>query len=528
MSPENSGATDAAVAHDDPAGELQRRKDAARAGGGPERAKRQHDAGKLTARERLDYLLDPESFNELDAHVHHDCRDFGMADKQIEGDGVVSGFGRIDGRLVYVFAQDFTVFGGSVSRANAAKICKVMDLAMKVGAPMIGLNDSGGARIQEGVASLAGYADIFLRNTVASGVVPQISAIMGPCAGGAVYSPAITDFVVMVEDTSYMFLTGPDVIKTVMHEEVTAQDLGGAEVHNATSGVAHFAAADDRAALSTIRELLSFLPSNNREDPPRFESTDDPRRTSAKIEKIIPTDPNRPYDIVEVIEEVVDNGKFLQVHEKFARNIVVGFGRLHGMPVGIVANQPDHLAGTLNIDASVKGARFVRFCDAFNIPLVVFEDVPGFLPGTAQEFGGIIKHGAKLLYAFAEATVPKLNVITRKAYGGAYCVMASKHIRTDANFAYPRAEIAVMGPEGAVNVLYRRELAAADDPVALRAEKVAEFRDKFANPYVAAENGWVDEVIEPRDTRPKLIAALLALDTKVDTNPPKKHGNIPL
>ena len=513
---------------DDPNAELERRRAAARAGGGEARIRRQHDAGKLSARERLEYLLDPESFNELDVHVRHRCTDFGMHEQQIEGDGVVSGYGRIDGRLVYVFAQDFTVFGGSVSESNARKICKVMDLAMKVGAPVIGLNDSGGARIQEGVASLAGYSEIFLRNTLASGVVPQISAVMGPCAGGAVYSPAITDFVVMVEGTSYMFLTGPDVIRTVMHEEVTAQDLGGAGVHAERSGVAHFTAADDRQALALVRELLSYLPSNNREDPPRVEPTDDPRRADPELDRIVPADPNRPYDILEVIRRVVDHGEFLQVHERYGRNIVVGFARLHGMPVGIVANQPDYLAGTLDIDASVKGARFVRFCDAFNIPLVVFEDVPGFLPGTAQEFGGIIKHGAKLLYAFAEATVPKLTVITRKAYGGAYCVMASKHIRTDANFAYPGAEIAVMGPEGAVNVLYRRELAAAEDPDAARAQRVREFRDKFANPYVAAERGWVDEVIYPRDTRPKLIQALLALDTKVDRNPPKKHGNIPL
>ena len=513
---------------DDPNAELERRRAAARAGGGEARIRRQHDAGKLSARERLEYLLDPESFNELDVHVRHRCTDFGMHEQQIEGDGVVSGYGRIDGRLVYVFAQDFTVFGGSVSESNARKICKVMDLAMKVGAPVIGLNDSGGARIQEGVASLAGYSEIFLRNTLASGVVPQISAVMGPCAGGAVYSPAITDFVVMVEGTSYMFLTGPDVIRTVMHEEVTAQDLGGAGVHSERSGVAHFTAADDRQALALVRELLSYLPSNNREDPPRVEPTDDPRRADPELDRIVPADPNRPYDILELIRRVVDHGEFLQVHERYGRNIVVGFARLHGMPVGIVANQPDYLAGTLDIDASVKGARFVRFCDAFNIPLVVFEDVPGFLPGTAQEFGGIIKHGAKLLYAFAEATVPKLTVITRKAYGGAYCVMASKHIRTDANFAYPGAEIAVMGPEGAVNVLYRRELAAAEDPDAARAQRVREFRDKFANPYVAAERGWVDEVIYPRDTRPKLIQALLALDTKVDRNPPKKHGNMPL
>jgi propionyl-CoA carboxylase beta chain len=508
--------------------ELTRREEEAREGGGAERIDKQHAAGKLTARERLDLLLDPNTFEELDRFVVHGCADFGMEQRRIGGDGVVSGYGRIDGRLVYAFAQDFTVFGGSVSEANAEKICKVMDLAMKMGAPVIGLNDSGGARIQEGVASLAGYADIFLRNTLASGVVPQISAIMGPCAGGAVYSPAITDFVLMVEDSSYMFLTGPDVIRTVMHEEVTAQDLGGAEVHNSRSGVAHFAAADDRSCIALVRELMSYLPSNNKEDPPRIEPTDDPERADEALDSLIPGDPNKPYDMVELIHGIVDGGQFLQVHEKFARNIVVGFARLHGMPVGIVANQPDHLAGTLDIDASVKGARFVRFCDAFNIPLVVFEDVPGFLPGTEQEFGGIIKHGAKLLFAFAEATVPKLNVITRKAYGGAYCVMASKHIRTDANFAYPTAEIAVMGPEGAVNVLYRRELAAADDPEALRAEKVAGFRDKFANPYIAAERGWVDAVIRPRDTRSKLIKTLLALDTKVDANPPKKHGNIPL
>jgi len=508
--------------------ELARREQEARAGGGDERIKKQHDAGKLTARERLDLLLDPNTFEELDRFVVHGCRDFGMEERRIAGDGVVCGHGRIEGRLVYAFAQDFTVFGGSVSAANAEKICKIMDLAMKMGAPLIGLNDSGGARIQEGVASLAGYADIFLRNTLASGVVPQISAIMGPCAGGAVYSPAITDFVIMVEDSSYMFLTGPEVIRTVMHEEVTAQELGGAEMHTARSGVAHFATADDRSCVALIRELLSYLPSNNREDPPRLEPTDDPERVDENLDDLIPEDPNKPYDIVDLIHGVVDHGQFLQVHERFARNIVVGFARLHGMAVGIVANQPDHLAGTLDIDASIKAARFVRCCDAFNVPLVVFEDVPGFLPGTEQEFGGIIKHGAKLLYAFAEATVPKLTVITRKAYGGAYCVMASKHLRTDVNFAYPTAEIAVMGAEGAVNVLFRRELAAADDPEALRAEKVASFRDKFANPYIAAERGWIDAIIRPRDTRRKLIKSLLALDTKVDRNPPKKHGNIPL
>ncbi len=516
------------MSNEDRFSELERRENEARSGGGEERIAKQHAGGKLTARERLDLLLDPNTFEELDRLVVHGCRDFGMDDKRIPGDGVVCGHGRIDGRLVYTFAQDFTVFGGSVSEANAGKICKIMDLAMKMGAPVIGLNDSGGARIQEGVGSLAGYADIFLRNTLASGVIPQISAIMGPCAGGAVYSPAITDFVIMVENSSYMFLTGPEVIRTVMHEDVTAQELGGAEVHNSKSGVAHFATADDRSCVALVRELMSYLPSNNKEDPPRIDPTDDPERADEALDTLIPEDPNKPYDIVDLIHHVVDEGRFLQVHERFARNIVVGFARLHGMPVGIVANQPDHLAGTLDIDASVKAARFVRFCDAFNVPLVVFEDVPGFLPGTEQEFGGIIKHGAKLLFAFAEATVPKLTVITRKAYGGAYCVMASKHIRTDANFAYPGAEIAVMGSEGAVNVLFRRELAAAEDPEALRAEMVAGFRDKFANPYIAAERGWIDAVIRPRDTRRKLIKALLALDTKVDRNPPKKHGNIPL
>ena len=508
--------------------ELQRRQHAAVDGGGAARVARQHDAGKLTARERLDYLFDDGSFCELDQLVTHRCQDFGMHEQRIPGDGVISGYGHIDGRLIYAFAQDFTVFGGSVSEANAAKICKIMDLALGAGAPVIGLNDSGGARIQEGVASLAGYADIFLRNTLASGVIPQISAIMGPCAGGAVYSPAITDFVVMVKDTSYMFLTGPDVIKTVMHEEVTAQELGGADVHSERSGVAHFAAADERTGLALIRELMSYLPSNNQEEPPPFEPTDDPRRTSPEIEALIPSDPHKPYDMLEVIRHIVDHGAFLEVHQAFAPNIVVGFARLHGMATGVVANQPAHLAGTLDIDASVKGARFVRFCDAFNLPLVVFEDVPGFLPGTVQEFGGIIKHGAKLLYAFAEATVPKLTVITRKAYGGAYCVMASKHIRTDANFAYPGAEIAVMGPEGAVNVLYRRELADAEDAEAVRSRRLREFRDKFANPYVTAERGWIDAVIQPRDTRPRLIQALLALEDKIDTTPRKKHGNIPL
>jgi len=497
-------------------------------GGGSERRERQHKEGKLTARERVELLLDEGSFEELDQLVEHRCLDFGMADQKVPGDGVVSGHGRIDGRLVYVFAQDFTVFGGSLSETNARKICKVMDLAMKMGAPIVGLNDSGGARIQEGVASLGGYADIFLRNTLASGVVPQISAILGPCAGGAVYSPAITDFNLMVKDTSYMFVTGPDVIRTVTHEEVSKEELGGAMTHNVKSGVAHFALEDDRSCLGLIRELLSYLPANNAEEPPLRKTDDPPDREDASLDSLIPQDAAKPYDIKQLIGAVVDDRRFLEVHEHFAPNIVVGFARFGGRSVGIVANQPAFLAGCLDIDASVKGARFVRFCDAFNIPLVTFEDVPGFLPGTGQEFGGIIRHGAKLLYAFAEATVPKVTVITRKAYGGAYCVMASKHIRTDLNFAYPTAEIAVMGPEGAVNVLYRRELATAEDPDALRAQKVAEFREKFANPYVAADRGFVDEVIEPRQTRRKIISGLDMTRGKRDRNPPKKHGNIPL
>jgi propionyl-CoA carboxylase beta chain len=429
---------------------------------------------------------------------------------------------------VFAFAQDFTVFGGSLSETNAAKIVKVMDLAMKLGAPIVGLNDSGGARIQEGVLSLGGYADIFLRNTLSSGVIPQISAIMGPCAGGAVYSPAITDFTVMVKDTSYMFVTGPDVLKTVTHEEVSKEELGGAMTHNATSGVAHFATDDDRECLALIRDLLSFMPSNNLDDAPRVRTSDSAEREDAALDRIVPASPNHPYDMLDVIHLIVDEGYFLEVHRHYAKNILVGFARLDGRPVGIVANQPAVLAGTLDIDASVKGARFVRFCDAFNIPLVTFEDVPGFLPGTVQEYGGIIRHGAKLLFAFAEATVPKVTVITRKAYGGAYCVMSSKHIRTDFNYAWPTAEIAVMGPEGAVNILYKRELDAAADPAAVRAEKVSEFREKFANPYTAASRGFVDEVIRPRETRRKLITALKNLENKRDKNPPKKHGNIPL
>ena len=497
-------------------------------GGGPERRERQHREGKLTARERVELLLDEGSFEELDQLVEHRCLDFGMADQKIPGDGVVSGYGRVDGRLVYVFAQDFTVFGGSLSETNARKICKVMDLAVEMGAPVVGLNDSGGARIQEGVASLAGYADIFLRNTLASGVVPQISAIMGACAGGAVYSPAITDFNVMVKDTSCMFVTGPDVIRTVTHEEVTKEELGGAMTHNVKSGVAHFAVDDDRACLALIRELLSYLPSNNLEEAPRRPTEDPPNREEPGLEELVPPDPMKPYDMKRLIGAVVDEGRFLEVHEHFAPNIVVGLARLGGRSVGIVANQPAHLAGCLDIDASVKGARFVRFCDAFNIPLVTFEDVPGFLPGTGQEYGGIIRHGAKLLYAYAEATVPKVTVITRKAYGGAYCVMSSKHLRTDVNYAWPTAEIAVMGPEAAVGVLYRRELQAADAPDTLRARKVEEFREKFANPYVATDRGFVDAVIEPRHTRARIVAALEMARTKRSHSPPKKHGSIPL
>ncbi|HEY7170067.1 MAG TPA: carboxyl transferase domain-containing protein [Vicinamibacterales bacterium] len=505
--------------------DLERR---AELGGGADRLKRQHAAGKLTARERMELLFDPGTFEEVDKLVTHRCRDFGMEDQIIPGDGVVAGHGLVDGRQVFAFAQDFTVFGGSLSETNAAKIVKIMDLAMKLGAPIVGLNDSGGARIQEGVLSLAGYADIFLRNTLASGVVPQISAIMGPCAGGAVYSPAITDFTIMVKRSSYMFVTGPDVIKTVTHEEVSKEELGGAMTHNETSGVAHFAVDDDRECLALVRDLLSFMPSNNLDDPPRRQPTDETDREDPALDSLVPPSPTQPYDMLDLIHAVVDGAYFLEVHQHYARNIVVGFARFDGRPVGIVANQPAMLAGTLDINASVKGARFVRFCDAFNIPLVTFEDVPGFLPGTQQEYGGIIKHGAKLLFAFAEATVPKVTVITRKAYGGAYTVMASKHIRTDFNYAWPTAELAVMGPEAAVNILYKRELDTAADPAAARAEKVAEFRAKFANPYIAAARGFIDEVIHPRETRRKLITALRNLENKRDKNPPKKHGNIPL
>ena len=506
--------------------QLAERSREAELGGGEERLKKQRAVGKLTARERIEFLLDEGSFEEFDKFVVHRSTDFGLEKQKYPGDGVVTGHGLVDGREVFVFAQDFTVFGGSLSETHAEKICKVMDLAMKVGAPVVGLNDSGGARIQEGVVSLGGYADIFLRNTLASGVIPQISCILGPCAGGAVYSPAITDFNVMVKDTSYMFITGPDVIKTVTHEDVTKDELGGAMTHNVKSGVAHFAADSDEHALRLTRELLSFIPSNNLETPP-FVATNDPAdRTDEKLNTAVPESSNQPYDIRDIIHSVVDDGYFFEVQEHFAANIVVGFARLGGYSVGIVANQPAVLAGVLDIDASVKAARFVRFCDCFNIPLITFEDVPGFLPGVNQEHFGIIRHGAKLLYAFAEATVPKITVITRKAYGGAYCVMASKHIRTDINFAYPTAEIAVMGAEGAVGVLYRREIAEHDE--AYRRSKVSEFEEKFANPYVAAERGFIDEVIEPKFTRPKLIRALSLLQNKRDSNPPRKHGNIPL
>jgi propionyl-CoA carboxylase beta chain len=512
----------------DPWAEVRRRHANAEAGGGQERTQRQHQEGKLSARERIDLLLDEGTFEEVDKLVRHRCHDFGMDQQVVDGDGFVTGYGRVHGRLVYVFAQDFTVFGGSLSEANALKICKIMDLALKTGAPVIGLNDSGGARIQEGVLSLAGYADIFLRNTLASGVIPQISAIMGPCAGGAVYSPALTDFIFMVDHTSHMFVTGPDVIKTVTHEDVTKEKLGGAETHNSISGVAHFLAQDDSECLRMIRELISYIPPNNRDDAPARQATDPADRADPALDKLVPAESNIPYDIKEIIHRVVDDGEFFEIHEHWAKNIVIGFARMDGRTVGIVANQPAFLAGCLDINSSVKGARFVRFCDAFNIPILTFEDVPGFLPGTEQEFGGIIRQGAKLLYAYAEATVPKITVITRKAYGGAYCVMGSKHLRTDVNFAYPTAEIAVMGAEGAVNIVYRRELTTAGDKEAARQQKIDEFRDRFANPFVAAERGFIDDVIEPHETRPKVIRALRMLATKVDTMPRKKHGNIPL
>ncbi|MBI1795368.1 MAG: acyl-CoA carboxylase subunit beta [Chloroflexi bacterium] len=497
-------------------------------GGGADRIAAQHKKGRLTARERIDILLDKGSFREMDAFIEHRTHHFNLDEQKFLSDSVVTGWGTIEGRLVYVFSQDFTVFGGSLGEVHAEKICKVMDMAMKTGAPVIGLNDSGGARIQEGVVSLGGYADIFLRNTLASGVIPQISAIMGPCAGGAVYSPALTDFIFMVRNSSYMFVTGPDVVKTVTHEDVSFEDLGGASVHSEKSGVCHVTADSEADTLFLIRRLLEYLPQNNMEDPPFVQNGDDPLRMEEGLNSIVPESPDKPYDIKEVIRMIVDNGQFFEIHENFAANIVVGFARLGGHSIGIVANQPAVLAGVLDIDASEKGARFVRLCDSFNIPIITFEDVPGFLPGTHQEHGGIIRSGAKLLYAYCEATVPKLTVITRKAYGGAYCVMSSKHIRSDLNLAWPTAEIAVMGPDGAVSIIFRKELEKAKDPVKRKAELVAEYREKFANPYVAAERGYVDDVIEPKETRPRLINALEMLQNKRDANPAKKHGNIPL
>src|SRR4051812_19633951 len=502
--------------------ELRKRHAAAEAGGGEERRNRQHAEGKLSARERVEVLLDEGTFEETDKLVRHRCRDFGMDRQVVDGDGFVTGHGLIHGRQAFVFAQDFTVFGGSLSETNAQKICKVMDLALKTGAPVIGLNDSGGARIQEGVVSLAGYADIFLRNTLSSGVIPQISAIMGPCAGGAVYSPALTDFIFMVDRSSHMFVTGPDVIKTVTHEDVSKEQLGGAVTPNSVSGVAHFLSAGDADCLRHIRELLTYLPQNNREDPPRLPCDDSIDRADPELDSIVPIQAQAPYDIRDIIHRVVDRSIFFEVQEHFAKNMVVGFARMDGRSIGIVANQPAVLAGCLDIASSTKAARFVRFCDAFNIPILTFEDVPGFLPGTEQEFGGIIRHGAKLLYAYAEATVPKITVITRKAYGGAYCVMGSKHLRTDVNLAWPGAEIAVMGAEGAVNLLYRREDTDA------RQSRIAEYRERFANPFVAAERGFIDDVIEPHETRPKIARALRVLETKVDSTPRRKHGNLPL
>jgi propionyl-CoA carboxylase beta chain len=507
---------------------LRQKKAEAKLGGGEKRIEEQHKKGKLTARERLEILLDEDSFEEFDMFMVHRSREFGLEKQQYPGDGVVTGYGTIDGRLVFVFSQDFTVFGGSLSEAHAEKICKIMDMAMKVGAPVIGLNDSGGARIQEGVVSLGGYADIFLRNTLASGVIPQISVVLGPCAGGAVYSPAITDFIIMVKNSSYMFVTGPNVVKTVTHEEVTFEELGGAVTHSTKSGVAHFACENEAEALRMTRRLMSYLPLNNLDDPPATQNDDPIDRQDEELNRIVPENPNKPYDIKEIVKRVVDNKEFLEVHENFAQNIVVGFARMNGKPVGIIGNQPAVLAGVLDIDSSDKGARFVRFCDAFNIPLITFEDVPGFLPGKDQEFGGIIRHGAKLLYAYAETTVPKVTIITRKAYGGAYDVMNSKHIRGDINYAWPTAEIAVMGPRGAAEIIFKKEIAVAKDPEKMLAEKEQEYREKFANPYTAAERGYVDDIIEPKETRPRLIKALEMLSTKKDTNPSKKHGNIPL
>jgi len=508
--------------------ELRRKREQGRAGGGPERVKRQHESGRSTARERLEILLDPGSFREIDAFVTHRSHDFGLEKQQYLGDSVVTGYGTVDGRLIYVYSQDFTVVGGSLSEAHAAKIVKIQEMALKNGAPVIGLNDSGGARIQEGVVSLGGFADIFLRNTLSSGVIPQLSVIMGPCAGGAVYSPALTDFIFMVKDTSYMFVTGPDVVKSVTHEDVTFEELGGASVHSAKSGVCHVVGENETETLLLVRELLSFMPQNNMEDPPFVATTDDPLRADPELDTIVPDNANKPYDIKEIIHRVVDDGRFFELHENFATNIVVGMARLGGHTVGIVADQPGVLAGVLDIDASEKAARFIRFCDAFNIPIVTFVDVPGFMPGTFQEHAGIIRAGAKLLYAYCECTVPKLTVITRKAYGGAYCVMSSKHIRGDLNFAWPTAEIAVMGPDGAVNIIHRREINDAADPVARKLELVNEYRDKFASPYVAASHGYLDDIIEPRDTRARLINGIESLQNKRDSNPARKHGNIPL
>jgi propionyl-CoA carboxylase beta chain len=500
----------------------------AQTGGSSERADAQHARGRLTARERLELLLDKDSFHELDMFVTHRTTDFGLEEKKVLSDSVITGWGTVEGRLVYVFSQDFSVFGGSLGEVHAEKICKILDMAVRNGAPVVGLNDSGGARIQEGVVSLGGYADIFLRNTLASGVIPQISAIMGPCAGGAVYSPALTDFIFMVRKSSYMFVTGPDVVRSVTHEEVSFEELGGADIHASTSGVAHFVSESEADGLYMIRVLLSYLPQNNMEDPPFVPNGDDRLRTEEALDTIVPDDASKPYEMRDILRLVVDNGAFFEVHEHYAPNIVVGFARLGGHSVGIVANQPAVLAGVLDISASGKAARFVRFCDAFNIPIVTFVDVPGFLPGTTQEHGGIIRHGAKLLYAYCEATVPKLTIVTRKAYGGAYDVMSSKHIRGDLNLAWPTAELAVMGPEGAVNIIFRKELEDAKDPEKRKAELVAEYREKFAHPFVAASRGYIDDVIEPRFTRPRLINALEMLSNKRDANPAKKHGNIPL
>jgi propionyl-CoA carboxylase beta chain len=500
----------------------------AKLGGGQKRIEEQHAKGKLTARERIELLLDPGSFNELDQFVVHQCTEFGIQDKKYLGDGVVTGYGTVEGRLVYVFSQDFTVFGGSLGEMFAKKVCKLMDLALKTGAPVIGLNDSGGARIQEGVASLAGYGDIFFRNVISSGVVPQISAIMGPCAGGAVYSPALTDFIIMVDKTSHMFITGPDVVKAALGQEVTFEDLGGAMIHSTTSGVAHFIAQNEEQCIQIIKKLLSYLPSNYLEDPPTVEPTDDPNRTDETLAKILPDDPDKPYDVKEVITRVVDNGEFFEIQPLWTQNIVIGFARMNGKTIGIIANQPMHYAGALDISSSMKAGRFIRFCDCFNIPIITFVDVPGFLPGTDQEHGGIIKHGSKLLYAYCEATVPKITVILRKDYGGAYDVMGSKHSGADINYAWPTAEIAVMGPHGAINIIFRKEITEAKNSEQKRMELVSEYRQKFASPYIAAQKGYIDEVIEPAETRPKLISALESLTTKREPRPTRKHGNVPL